>query len=749
MKKKLVAILGFMTVTALGVGVVCNLGNGNLEKPNADSTLYTLTLDGTNSPTVSGLTANTTIGNVTINYALAQVTGSEHVTIGVGGSLYNYASTGYKGRVTSIESIKVDYTSSAQMTLEYSLSKDGSIMSEPVSIADDAVTSLSTRPYYFVLRPSTAAAVINGIEIKYYCAEDTSYQMDEMPTTFTAKDSNEIIWKATRSGTSAVIETLNKEVNESYSGTLSINNDELVCTMTGALAAVNAQLKWTIQSNLAKFAFKSATADVPAYESALPHLDLYPVYQVEDYESFTATGVGKDQSHAWSEISGLRAAYHSDYYSGASSVSDKTSLFGDKGWSFMGSSDYITYTANKGHNNSKAAIFKLNANKCRYVSMNSMINVPKAIGRGSYLSFWAKGGYTSDLSTLSSNSTNLKVRVFFANPITKCDDTTGTAQVVTIPAKSDWARYTIALDSSKTYYGFSFFSDSATSYVPIDDIEIYTHNPYAVYEPPVTPSYKKTLTVRDNITVTGVGNIPVYIALGDNNSPTVFVNGTDANPSNYTVDADSNLSMDLSYTVSSLTATKLEAVVNDHSLTSVKISGTLATYIENNGSITLNEITYDQNLNEENLTSSDQLKAAMNRWYMSGSWQKDTTNADRLALDTSVHCNGDKSIKLRCYSAAFSVTLTNDFSSAQSKTGLGYWVRNNTGKSLKTKFFIYKGTGLTNSSQPGSEVTVPGDGTWTYVQCGFTADIYNIRLYFELSGGAGTDFINIDYIHLY
>ena len=118
------------------------------------------------------------------------------------------------------------------------------------------------------------------------------------------------------------------------------------------------------------------------------------VYDVEDFESYTASGVGYDGSHNMATATNLRSQFYSVYYGAGSNP------LSGSGWQIMGSTDYLTYHAQAGRNVSKCALFKSNAsNYFEYIQAKHYFGIPTAIGKGAKLSAWIHGAYADTNGT--------------------------------------------------------------------------------------------------------------------------------------------------------------------------------------------------------------------------------------------------------------------------------------------------------------------------------------------------------------
>ncbi len=198
------------------------------------------------------------------------------------------------------------------------------------------------------------------------------------------------------------------------------------------------------------------------------------VYDVDDFESYSATGTGYDTSHGMSTVTGLRAQYYSTYYGAGS---NPTSGYG---WNIMGSSDYLTFMSSVGHSGSKTALLKSNSgNYFRYIQAKHYFGVPTAIGKGSKLSVWMHGSYKNTNGEAGVDAAVTLIAFYDSKFNTSGANTAATA-TYTVASGSDWMEYTVDLDSTKTVYayGVHIAKASATLYLPIDDVKIYTESPY-------------------------------------------------------------------------------------------------------------------------------------------------------------------------------------------------------------------------------------------------------------------------------
>jgi hypothetical protein len=233
--------------------------------------------------------------------------------------------------------------------------------------------------------------------------------------------------------------------------------------------------------------FKSASGTMA---SQIGELDLNAVQIVDNYEQYDKDGqayyTGNTDKNA---RSGARGAYYSEYYSGSGS-----SEWGGSGWSLLGGdgSQLKLKSDNNGHNGSKNYLCLKHSNGVymRYMQWGLFDGTAEQNSfRGSKFSFWAK-----------TNGLVKQFKVYFyrqSAPTNATKDSYVAAQVFEeTEAIGSWKHYTIDLDPAYVYYGFMIGIDKlsptyAESYLYIDDVEVYTADPYAQYVAPFTAELQK------------------------------------------------------------------------------------------------------------------------------------------------------------------------------------------------------------------------------------------------------------------
>ena len=716
-----------------------------------------LTITGTANKTV---TIKSKIGDVMINHYLAKASSEEkYAKLAPSGAIYNYTSDGNSALV-GMKSIEVKFE--GQLFLEVNRdNKAGKIFTQKVEISSgQAVDLTKLAPSYFILTAGDQEVDIESIEVKYLKLERDVLHIEQFGEEYTGL-AGDIVYKATISGDKGKLETLNKENNDVYDVTPSIDGQQLVFAIQNV-----GKLYFNVNEARSQLTVDGSKGIGVVFNG----LALDEVFTVDDFESYSGTGKGWDEknktTNTFDTMSGVKANFHADWYS-----TDKTRgngcFSGD--WRLMGNDDYISLQSGLGRNGSKAVLFKTsNTNGMRYVTYSSLYNVPRTLGKGATFSFWAKGAIKSD-GTASSANTSLKVRVLYTNPNNGIDDYNGRAETFTIPAGSDWTEYTYALDANKQYYGYCIYSNSASAYTPIDDIKVYTATPYAKYVAPTPPEpehHYRAFTGKGDVQfisqVQSVLGESAYFILGLSNDGYAkgYVLAQTFTGTSYDINEETReltVEGSLDYTVAgqNITVTGITGTFNEDYtvLNNVTFSGTVTNYITNNGTMSIRADALSETQDFTGATR-DIVKTQVTRWYMASAWTAKDDYADGInSVDVSTQgYNDNVSLQVRGYTK-YSVTYTNDFDPAKNYHGMGYWVKNTSAtKNLLAKFFSYTGAGLTGAANMwGDNVTIKAGDGWTLVVCDFvdksaSVAIKNIRFYFECSGGAKEDMALIDHV---
>lgn len=701
---------------------------------------------------------------------------------------------------------------------------------EPVTVTAGASKVSVPVCDYFELEAGDSGASITSLELSFACDSSLS-DLRSLDGTYTGIGSDSSTYKLVVSNGSASIQSLDKSSNISLSGTVAmVDKDTARCTFLYNTYNVY----YVMDFDGHHFSFVSKSDDMGGMIAGqIATVDFDRVYNVEDFESYSASGQGYTNSTTKYQTTGLRSSIYADYYTGSGSGE-----IGGSGWPIMTSTDNTNYNSQKGHNSSKVGIFKFsNGTSMRYISMNELYGVKSVIGKGSTLSFWVRGAYTNTyFNTNHASNTSMKFYAYYNSPLTPSNQTTVRETFdFTVEAGATWQHFEMPLTSGRTYYGFGFFaqqSSGSTQYVPIDDIQIYTASPYAEYIPPVAVtgvsvsptalelitgnnsqltanvapsnatnkniswSSNKTsvatvdsegnvhavaagsatitvttedggytascaVTVSDPVayypegtfsgTATVLGNNwKITIALGNQSNGLVAIRlaNTDAEATGITYNTSNNTftitttGSYSSYTFGNITGTYDYA--ND-CLTGITCNGSIKSYVSNNGSITATHPTTSSTsyFNDCDGTTSQLQSTFKRRYYMSGSWQVDNSNADRITSNTTEFVSGSNSVKRRGYSGgAVALNFNSDWSSAKTLASVQFWVYNPYSSDITLRMWGYKAKNFGSYFETGSVTAKKGQ--WTYVAMGFTsAAIYNFQIADFNNTGAYLSFDNI------
>lgn len=565
--KSHLALLAASTVAiALTLTIAISSNNNILLNNVVGDSDYTLTLDSTNAPagmsSMAGLFQDkaftTSNGNtIKLNYKIAKTQASYHVVLGNRGEIYNSIdTTDFNNKITGIHNITVNFTTDDAMYLQVSTRSEGGVLTTPTRITSGTSIDLPFDTNYFNLSAGDAYAYISSISIKYSCSAPNKFQANYLKGEYTGLGDDGYIYKLTLNGAAATVSSLNKESNVSITdGVVSYNGENISITF----ASANVTYNLSSSDDLSVLNFVSKTG---AGASLFPQMDVYRVYDVENFDNYSVTGQGRDGSHEWYQTSGVRSAFYSQYYGGSSE--DKMSL--------MGGTDYITLKTDIRHGDSGKAISikTTTSNYMRYVQNRVYYGDPHMVGKGRYLSFWARHGYNG--ANVQDKNIVFDVYAFKYNNCYRLNsdsllknESYRLAQTVTIPATTGWHQYIIEIDENVEYKGFglrahSHSNTAGTIYLPIDDVQIFTYNPWATYVSPEDITADRTTgTVNVNGTIPfGVKLLPegtaqsITYTSSNTNVATIDNNGivTGVSAGTATITATSNVDGSLTKTCS-------------------------------------------------------------------------------------------------------------------------------------------------------------------------------------------------------
>ena len=835
-KKPLLYIGAFALVASVG-GVIAQNSFKNLSMvfTRSSQTEYVIELDQNNVPndltgdyqnTFSD-TVSTKLGhNVKLTFVNAKTLSNGFAQLANHGKIYNYESD--DNQLTGV--VGVELVGSGSLLFKPCAAKGYLADIDPITINAGAGKVTVPACDYFEMEAGDSGASITNLKLTYSCdAEATDVKL--LNGIYTGIGADHFIYKLTVNNGSVSIASLDKQTNDSLSGTVQMmSKTQAKCTFVYNTY----NIYYTMNFDGHGFTFVSKTDDVGgAAAGAVTQIStLDRVYNVEDFESYSATGTGYVSADAKYTTTGLRSQYYADYYTGSSSGE-----IGGSGWPIMTSTDNSNWRNDKGYNGSKGGIFKFsNGMGMRYISMNELYGV-KAGMKGTTLSFWAKGAYTNtNFNTYHANNTEMKMYAYYGSPLTPSNQTTVRETFdFTVQAGSTWQHFEMPLTAGRTYYGFGFYAkqqSGSTQYVPFDNIMIYTASPYAEYVAPVAVTGVSVSPSQLELTTGGTGSVAATITPSDATNKnvtwtssntsvaTVAADGTvtavaEGNATITATTADGGFTATCAVTVSdpvidypegtfkgtavvsggnygivisvgrqgsNLVAVRLsnkDAVATgitfnnrtngititttgdyngysygnitgtydkaNNCIKNVSCSGQVSAAVSNNGSITCDRIIAsgsDHVFADCDGTTSE-LQSQFKRRYMSGSWQVDNSNADRITSNTTEFVCGTGSVKRRGYSGgAVALNFQNDFASAVTVKNVQFWVYNPSGSNITLRMWGYKGTNFGSNFETGSVTATAGQ--WTYVAMGFTeAAIYNFQIADFNNTGVYLSFDNI------
>ena len=696
---------------------------------------YTLTLDSSNAP--SGLTNSyqdsvtgtytTGDGNsVSMSFVKAKAASGKHVDLASRGMIYNFASE--NGGISGITAITVSYTGSA-MTLKTSLAN---ALSNGTAIENSYTLSSGTRlelpsPRYFSLVAADNGNVITSINIEYTCGlnEDVGRLNGE----YSGTGNDNYRYSLTLNNGAVTLHTLDNYTETTATGTATLSGNTLTCSFTAPSALNGLVYTFTAdaQSHALTYVSKSGTGN-----ANVPQVSFYRVYTVEDFESYSDSGSGWDLSsnHDLNNATGLKGDYICEYSkNGASS-----GPIGGSGWSLMESSDYIVYNASHGHNNSKVMALKGNSNTMHFYQANGYYGIPRVIGKGNKLSFWSKGAFSNTgLTTASTHSANITVFAFYTQKVTSSTISQRTEKAFVVASSNEYQEYTMDLDPTKTYYSIGFLVKNYKSdarYLPVDDFKIYSSCPYGM-DLTETPSgnFKGTATRNS-------GNYTVLAFLGSHNQVNFRVAGTKY-AATYTASGNSiTISTSENY-IGNFTGTYNKS---SNSITGGSFSGTIRNEISNNGSITCSELEHTWHCDEDSVEA----RSVFMRRYMSGSWQIDTVNDDRVDSVNYATISHNRAIRRRGYTGgAVALNLAEDLSTGITVKNICFWVYNSSANDITLRNWVYKAKNFGSNLEVSGNVPAAA-GEWTFLSLGFTeSTVYNFQLADFTNSGVALVYDNI------
>lgn len=510
-----------------------------------------------------------------------------------------------------------------------------------------------------------------------------------------------------------------------------------------------------------------------AFAEAVTGVDLNAVQVVDNYEQYTSDGQAYYQSKPAEERSGCRGAYYSEYYAGSGSAP-----WGGSNWSLLGGdgSQLKMKSDNGGHNGSKNYLCLKHSKTVafRYMQWGLFDGTAEQNNfRGSKFSFWAKTNglvkqfkvsmYSQSKPTLQTKDSYVKSQTF--------EQTEAIGQ---------WTHFEIDLNPELTYYGFminiekNYSLSTDQAYLYIDDVEVYTANPYATYVPEVPPVEDKVLTPGMTYIGKVAGLINAQLTIGQDNAVTLAAPGMAMNINGtYTIVED-----EVTMTLGDV---QYFGTIEDNAINfkSVNGTGTVAGALNN---LNFNMIEYADNAEtyesdgkmyyqgNKDLSQVSGARGAYHCDYYTGGssnlspiggngWSLMGGNGDQLQLDKTTAADGSQSLKMK-FSTAGSMRYLQWGLADGTAVGhkgfnkLGIYMKNTTATNVSIKLYAYHIQKVEPSTQGDSsravkEITVPANSDWTL----YTLDLNAAKTYYGygiyMATKSATGFLNVDKVFYY
>ena len=508
-------------------------------------------------------------------------------------------------------------------------------------------------------------------------------------------------------------------------------------TFTSADSGATLVYKAALKNGGQSMKFVSANG---AFAQAVANVDLNAVQVVDNYDQYTKDGQAYCQDHMDMDArSGCRGAYFSEYYSGGSHDYE---TFGGDGWVLMGKGSdgsQLKLKTDGGHSGNNYVCMKNSGSfAMRYLQWGLFDGTSDQNSfRGSKFSFWAKtNGLVKSFKVYMYSQT--KPRNATKDEQVKSQEFTQTAAI------GQWTHFEVDLNPALTYYGFMVFmekTNSSDAYLYLDDVEVYTANPYAVYVPEEPPVQQKELA-NGQVFFSPVFNnmASSTLVVGKNNTATISIPASNATiPATYTMDGNQvtfNLGTygtyvaELDQEATKLTyvsATGAAAGFGELSFNEVDVLDNAETYTESG------KMYYQSNKNVDNRSgargayycdyytnnASDSSPIGGSKWNLMGG------SGDQLSLDTTEHHTGSNSLKLKRNNGGAAMRYATwglMDGSAEGHTGAEYFiyfVKNPNAKAATIKTSVYYQAKVEPSSQQSNrayvEAAIPANSDWTPV----------------------------------
>lgn len=258
-------------------------------------------------------------------------------------------------------------------------------------------------------------------------------------------------------------------------------------------------------------------------------------------------------------------------------------------------------------------------------------------------------------------------------------------------------------------------------------------------------------TFKGDATVLG-NSFQIVISIGtrENGMVGVRLSNSDAVATGITFDGSTNkVTITTTGSYSGYTYGNITGTYNssNKTITGVSCSGSIKSYVSNNGSITCSKASTSTTsaFYDCDGTTSELQTLFRRRFDRGNGWETDTSNADRITSNTVQYVTGIGSVKERSFTGGkLALALNSDFSTAKALKNIQFWVYNPSSTDVSLRLFVYRSTGYGSNAEIGT-VTASAN-KWSYVAMGFSYSIYNFQIYNE---SHISEYLSFDNIYLF
>ena len=533
-------------------------------------------------------------------------------------------------------------------------------------------------------------------------------------------------------------------------------------TFTSANAGATLVYKAQLKNGGQSMKFVEASG---ALAGAVTGVDLNAVQVVDNFDQYASAGQAYYQNNTDKNArSGARGAYYSEYCPGGSVSTE----WGGAGWSLMGGSgNQLDLKTNGGHSGNNYISMKNSSSYgMRYMQWGLFDGTSEQNNfRGSKLSFWYKTDGKVPEFTVAMYSQTAPRNATKDSYVKK-------AVLQNSAAVTEWTHCEIELNPDVTYYGFYVFMEknkASDSFLLIDDVEVYTANPYATYVPEVPPVTYGALKNGQVFFANISGYAGSTLTVKKNNAVTLdFPMMSTTIEGTYTQEND-QISFDFGAYGTYVANINLDSDTLEY-VSATGVIQTFGEFIFNEMDVLDNAETYTESgkmyyQNNKDVNNRSGARGAYYCDYWGGGssstvggsgWDLMGGSGDQLSLDTSIAHSGSNSLKMKRNKSNTMRYMTWGLfdGSAEGHTGanyFSYWVKNPNATALTVKTSVYYQATVTASTQQSNrayvEAEIPANSDWTQVVIPLDpAKTYYGVAYVPatVTGGGSADYFYID-----